>query len=116
MDRIERGSSSSSNNNNVGDAGATPSETVDYSPLARETFLQLHEMSNIKRLMKFRETWLGRAHTLAGYIFAVYCVLKIVSTFFSILFPRKLDEPDFITRLIYLLVGLTFYDDGDEIW
>ena len=74
--------------------------------LSTELFLELNEMHLAKRSVQFRKTRRGRVYTALGFVFAAYCVLKVVGAAYSLVWPRPLGEPDLATRVIRASVSL----------
>jgi len=71
--------------------------------LANELFLERVEMRFAKASFIFSQTLLGKTYTLAGYLFALYCVFRVGAALWSLVFPRGPNDPDVVTRAIALL-------------
>jgi len=71
--------------------------------LAEELFLERVEMRGAKQAYLFSQTLLGRLYSVAGYLFALYCVFRMGAAVWSIVFPRGPNDVDVVTRAISLL-------------
>lgn len=97
------------------EAAVMPGEATKadaLSLLSTELFLELTEMRRAKQANIFRQTLLGKVYTFLGYAFAVYCVLKMIASVWGIVFPKKAEDPDLITRVISF--GLLLARDREE--
>ena len=81
-------------------------QVESLSLLSTELFLELTEMKRAKQANIFRKTFLGRIYTILGYTFAVYCVLKMIASIYGMVFPKKHDDPDLITRVLSFVLLL----------
>lgn len=87
----------------------------DFSLLATELFLELNEMKMAKQASIIRKTLMGRVYTWLGYAFAGYSFLKVVAACVGVIHPKKADDPDFVTRSIWVALMILQTNEKDAV-
>jgi hypothetical protein len=85
------------------DIGQLRLEISGLEELARQLFLELHEMKEMQERQRWSATLQGKYFNILGHFFSLYCIWKIFICTINIIFDR-VGKKDVVTRGIEIAV------------
>ena len=83
--------------------------------ILRQLCLQLDQLYLDWDRIQHASTWRGRYDNLMGYLFSVYCVFKVLSSFISLILQRQ-GQMDTVTRLLNHMVHYWHVEIDIDFW
>ncbi|CRK94869.1 CLUMA_CG008361, isoform A [Clunio marinus] len=98
---IKSVTNSSTNSENIGQLRL---EISGLEELARQLFLEVHEMKNMQERQRWSQTLQGKYFNVLGHFFSLYCLWKIFICTINIVFDR-VGKKDVVTRGIEIVTN-----------
>ncbi len=95
---------------------ALESEIAVLEQINKELFQELDDYQVERERLLLAKTWKGQYSNALGYIFSLYCIWKIFSTTFNLIFSRTTGRTDPITHGINVAVHYFGINIDIELW